>query len=82
MKHEAWHVSSAVVSVIPGRMPAVLNALSGHRNVEVHGRDERRIVVTIEGRSSGELGQKLSEINLIDGVLGANMVFEHAEKAE
>jgi len=82
MKPEVWHVSSAVVSVVPDRMQGVLGELAQHANVEVHGRDERRIVVTIEGRSSGELGQKLTEINLINGVLGANMVFEHAEKAE
>ncbi|MDS9468254.1 chaperone NapD [Paracoccus sp. MBLB3053] len=82
MKDDVWHVSSAVVSVMPGAMEAVLAEIGQHQNVEVHGRDERRVVVTIEGRSSGELGEKLTQINLINGVLGANMVFEHAEKLE
>ncbi|MFG6082777.1 chaperone NapD [Paracoccus litorisediminis] len=81
MQSEEWHVSSAVISVVPEAMQSVLEQISRHDNVEVHGRDDRRIVVTIEGRSSGELGEKLTQINLIDGVLGANMVFEHAENA-
>jgi len=82
MQDENWHVSSAVITVVPRAVPAVLEALAGHPNVEVHGHDNSRIVVTIEGGSSGELGQKLTEINLMDGVLGANMVFEHAERTE
>ena len=38
--------------------------------------------VTIEGYSTGELGDRLTEIGLMDGVLAANMVFEHAEEEE
>jgi len=82
MRDEIWHISSAVIMVVPTAIQAVLEALSRHENVEVHGHDKSRIVVTIEGRSTGELGQKLTEINLMDGVLGANMVFEHAERTE
>jgi len=82
MRDEIWHVSSAVISVMPDAVQAVLNEIARHENVEVHGSDGRRIVLTIEGRSSGELGQKLTEINLMKGVLSACMVFEHAEKAE
>ncbi|MTH78040.1 chaperone NapD [Paracoccus aestuariivivens] len=81
MKDEVWHVSSAVISVMPGAMDAVAKQIASYENVEIHARDERRLVVTIEGRSSGMLGETLTRINLIDGVLGANMVFEHAEKA-
>ncbi|WP_134680015.1 chaperone NapD [Paracoccus ravus] len=82
MKDEIWHVSSAVITAMPGAMEEIVRQIEDHDGVEIHARDDRRLVVTIEGRSSGELGEKLTNINLIDGVLGANMVFEHAEKVE
>ena len=41
-----------------------------------------RIVITIEGPTSGMLGETLTAILAMDGVLAANMVFEHAEDRE
>lgn len=82
MRDEIWHVSSAVITVLPGRIAGVAAQIAQMPDIEIHARDERRIIITIEGRSSGELGEKLTRINLIEGVLVASMVFEHAEKAE
>ena len=39
-----------------------------------------RIVVVIEGSSGGELGDLLTAIGNLDGVIAANMVFEHIEE--
>lgn len=36
--------------------------------------------MTIEGPTSGMLGETLSHISLIEGVASANMVFEHIEE--
>ena len=74
------HVSSAVVLARPGRAAAVTAALPGLPGVEVHAAEGGRIVITIEGQSSGELGDRLTEIAGMDGVLAANMVFEHSEE--
>jgi len=82
MAEARWHVSSAVVNVATGAMGDITEKVSALPGVEVHGRDETRIVVTIEGTSTGQLGDRLTEINLMPGVLAANMVFEHAEDAE
>jgi nitrate reductase NapD len=38
-----------------------------------------KIVIIIEGRESGAIGARLAEIALMDGVLAANLVYEHAE---
>jgi nitrate reductase NapD len=48
----------------------------------VHAGDGSRIVITIEGPTSGMLGETLTTISVMDGVLAANMVFEHAEDQE
>ncbi len=82
MPDARWHVSSAVVSVAQGAMGAVREGLTALEGVELHGGDDTRLVITIEGTSTGELGDRLTEINLMQGVLVANMVFEHAEETE
>ena len=57
----------------------VLAALADFGNVEVHGADRGKIVIVIEGPSTGVLGDTLMRISLLDGVIAANMVFEHVE---
>jgi nitrate reductase NapD len=79
MSNDRWHVSSAVLTVSPAAMAGVIGAIGGYENVEIHASDASHLVVTIEGRSTGQLGDTLTTLNLLDGVLGANMVFEHAE---
>ncbi|EPX77943.1 periplasmic nitrate reductase, NapD protein [Salipiger mucosus DSM 16094] len=75
-------MSSAVVSVTQGERDAVRANVEALDGVEVHGGDATRLIVTIEGTSTGQLGDRLTEINLMPGVLVANMVFEHAEEAD
>ena len=82
MPEERWHVSSAVVNVAARDRDPVCARIEALDGVEIHGGDATRIIVTIEGTSTGELGDRLTEINLMPGVLVANMVFEHAEETE
>lgn len=77
-----YHVSSAVISVLPGREAEILAALPDLPGVEVHARNGARIVITIEGYSTGELGDRLTSISAMPGVIAANMVFEHSEAEE
>lgn len=75
-------ISSAVLSVLPQRMADVLRQLSQLDGVEVHAARASRIVVVIEGTSSGALGESLVRMSLLDGVIAANMVYEHADVRE
>lgn len=77
-----YHISSAVIATMPARTEAVLAALAGMENVEVYGHGGGKIVVVIEGTSTGMLGECLSKISLLGGVIAANMVFEHVEMEE
>ena len=81
-RQKRYHVSSAVISVLPGREAALIAALPGLPGVEFHGAKDNRLVVTIEGWSTGELGDRLTEISAMEGVIAANMVFEHSEIEE
>ena len=72
-----WHISSAVIATIPDRTSSVLDDLCEMAGVEVCAHERGKIVVVIEGATTGILGDALSKISLMDGVIAANMVFEH-----
>jgi nitrate reductase NapD len=42
----------------------------------VHGIENGKIIVLLEGASVGEIGERLTAISLMEGVLAANLVFE------
>src|SRR5213595_3562831 len=71
------HISSAVVSVLPAMVYRVLAELSAMHDVEVRAHQGGKIVVVIEGANTGAMGDHLTRIALLDGVITANMVFEH-----
>lgn len=80
MPESAMHIiSSAVVSVMPGRREAVVEALVGMSGAEVRAAEGSKIVVILEGADRGEVGGRLLRIADLDGVVSANMVFEHVE---
>ena len=70
------HISSAVISVLPARRDEVLQRLAAVPGCEVHHRSESKLVVVLEGETSGALGAMLAGIAGWPGVLSANMVFE------
>ena len=76
------HISSAVVVAFPERREELARRLSSVPGVEVHAAEGSRIVVTIEGPSSGMLGETLVRISAMDGVISANMVFEHIDEGK
>mgnify|MGYP002737446412 CR=1 FL=1 len=81
-KGRRYQISSTVIAVLPGREAEILAALPTLPGVEVHATQNARIVVTIEGHSTGELGDQLTTISAMPGVIAANMVFEHSEAEE
>ncbi len=74
-----YHISSAVIATLPRATDSVLSELASMKNVEIHGHGNGKIVIVIEGTSTGMMGQCLAAISLLEGVIAANMVFEHVE---
>jgi nitrate reductase NapD len=76
---QSYLISSAVVSAFPERAAAVAQAIARLPGAEVRAIHGSKIVIVLEGRESGEIGARLTEIALMDGVLAANLVYEHVE---
>lgn len=74
------HISSAIVAVMPSRIAEVVEAIARMGGPEIRACENGRIVVVIEGSSGGELAELLTAIGNLDGVIAANMVFEHIEE--
>lgn len=75
-------ISSAVVTTLPGREAEIAAVIDGIAGAEVAAQAHGKIVVVLEGRSAGEVGDRLTRIAAMDGVVSANMVFEHVEELE
>lgn len=81
-KADTYHISSAVIMTLPAMQQVVLADLDEMANVKVHAHQGNKIVIVIEGTSTQVLGERLSQISSLDGVIAANMVFEHVETEE
>ena len=75
-------VSSAVVICRPGWTNAVAERLAALPDTEVRAAEANKIVVILEGTSRGAVGDRLTTIAVLDGVIAANLVFEHVEEIE
>jgi nitrate reductase NapD len=75
-------IASAVVSIVPGKQDDVISALATLPNTEVGVSESSKIVVILEGRTRSEIGERLAQIAMMEGVITANIVFEHADGEE
>jgi nitrate reductase NapD len=73
------HVSSAVVMAWPEYSDTVAHRIAAMPDTEVAYAEGSRIIVVMEARDGGEIGARLAEISAIEGVLAANLAFEHTE---
>jgi periplasmic nitrate reductase NapD len=76
------HVSSAVVSVKPAAAARVMAEIAAMQETEMRAHGAGRIVVVMEAGSAAELGARLAALATLEGVISANMVFEHIEELE
>lgn len=76
------HISSAVVRCIPASMDAVRGRIEALDAAEVVHSEGNKLVVVIEGLSSGAVGECLTRISAYDGVVSAAMVYEQIEPLE
>jgi nitrate reductase NapD len=74
-----FHISSAVVTARPEQCAEIARLIAAMPDTEVRAVEGSKIVVVMEGQSSGEIGSRLTTMALMDGVFSANMVFEQLE---
>jgi nitrate reductase NapAB chaperone NapD len=73
------HIASAVVKARPADQHGVVERIAALAGTDVVAIDHGRIIVVLESRQHGDLGDTLNQIAGLDGVLSATLVFEHSE---
>jgi periplasmic nitrate reductase NapD len=74
------HIASCVAYTRPEATAAIARAIEGTRLAEVPRTDERgRMVVLIEGRSTGQVLDAIDAIRALDGVLAVHLAYQHIE---
>ncbi|AWK89934.1 chaperone NapD [Azospirillum thermophilum] len=76
------HIASLLVQVRPDREAAVRTALAAMPGTEIALQERAKMVVTLEGPDEGWIAGRMSDIQHLDGVLAALLVFHHAGPAE
>jgi periplasmic nitrate reductase NapD len=79
MRSQKVHISSVVVRTAPERSAEVEAAIALLEGCEVFHAENGKIVVVIEGPSSGVVGDRLAAMSLLDGVYAAGLVYEQVE---
>jgi len=75
------HLSSIVVHCRHEKIAAARVVLAALDGVEVHAASGGKLVVTIEAASDAAIAERLSQIQNLDGVLSAALVFHYFEPA-
>ena len=73
------HISSLVVQTLPEFLPAARSAVAAMPGIEIHAVEAGKMVVVLETADEGEIVTRISEINLLDGVMAVNMVFHQVD---
>ena len=75
------HIASCVARVRPEMMDAAIAPIEAVTGSAISARDAiGKLVIVIEGGSTGELLDQMDKIRKIAGVLNVEMVYQHAEE--
>jgi nitrate reductase NapD len=80
MSPDEVHISSLIVQAMPASMPAVTASVLAMPGLEVHAVEAGKMVVVLETADEGEIVARLSEINLLDGVMSVNLVYHQVDR--
>jgi nitrate reductase NapD len=74
------HIASCVAYVKPESLSRVMDAIEASGLAEVPRHDQRgRLVILIEGRSSGQVMDVIDAVRALEGVLAVHIAYQHAE---
>ena len=73
------HISSLVVHSRPEREAVIAERLAGMAGLEIHASSGGKLVITLETATETEVVERLTAIQLLEGVLSATLVFHHLE---
>ena len=77
------HIASLIVHSTPRRLDSVAGAIAALPGALVHASSANgKLVVTLEAYSSEEMTQSVSNIQRLDGVLSAALVYQCADTVD
>lgn len=80
---EELHIAGIVVHALPERVQRLATAIAELSGAEVHAASaDGKVVVTLEGSSAREIAGRIEEIQRLDGVVSASLVYQHNEPLE
>ena len=80
---EELHISSLVVHCRPGCADGLAARIGAMPGAEIRGGiAEGKLVALLETSGESEIVERLNEIQLLDGVLAATLVFHHCEPTD
>jgi nitrate reductase NapD len=80
---EELHIASLVVHATPKRLPRVSQHIDAMPGARVHAASENgKLVVTLETGSAAAMTAQVNEIQHVDGVLSAALVYQCADTLE
>jgi nitrate reductase NapD len=74
------HIASLVLHVLPQWVARVRRSIAKVEGAEIHGVGPTgKMVVTLEALGAAQLAARIAELQSIDGVMSAALVYQHAE---
>jgi nitrate reductase NapD len=74
------NISSVVVKCAPQFLESVVSSIESLKCCEIHAKDELcRIVIVLDGETTEEESNKLRDIQALDHVLSAEMVYAYSD---
>ena len=82
MLSDEVHISSLIVQAMPDTVPAVAASVLAMPGLEIHAAADGKMVVVMETADEGEIVARISEINLLNGVMSVNLVYHQVDKGD
>ncbi len=80
---EELHIASLVVHATPRRLLPIAEAIAALTGARVHASSNRgKLVVTLEAPDAAAMSQRVSDIQHLDGVLSAALVYQCADSLD
>lgn len=74
------HITSLVVHVLPKALEQVVVGIIKIKGAQIHGSHPAgKLVITLEARHARDILDCVSQIELLDGVINASLVYQHVE---
>lgn len=77
-----FNICGMVVRSRDNRVDDVRTSLLAIRGVEVHAAESGRMVVTVEDENPGHVAETVTNIQHLDGVVSASLVYQYSDQQD